>query len=313
MDKNAKILVTGGQGMAGGAVLRQLRKSGYQNLLAPTHQQLDLTLQTAVQKYFIDTRPDYVFHLAAIVGGIHANNIYPGKFIYENTQMQCHVIHEAYQCGVKKLLFPGSACTYPKLAPQPITENSFLEGAIEPTNLAYASAKINGIVMCQAYAKQYGFNAIVPMPTNAYGVGDHFDVQVSHVIPALMMRFHEAKDKNLREVVLWGTGNALREFIYVDDFANALIFLMEQYDSSELVNIGTMQEISIRELAKKIARVVDYHGEIVFDTQKPDGAPRKCLDSGKLFALGWQPRVNLLEGLQKMYQFHFLTNNLSQV
>lgn len=307
MSRNAKILVTGSSGMVGSALVRQLRQQGFENLLAPAHAELDLLQQATVNEYFNLQRPDYVFHLAAIVGGIHANNAYPGKFIYDNTQMHCNVIHAAYTHGIKKILFPGSACTYPKLAEQPIAENSFLNGLIEPTNLAYAVAKINGVVMCQSYAKQYGLNAIVPMPTNAYGVGDNFNETFSHVIPALMKRFHDAKISGLEKVELWGTGKPLREFIYADDLADAFIFLMETYNSPEIINVGTMQEISMVELAYAMAKVTGYPGEILLDINKPDGAPRKCLDSRRLFALGWKPKISLEAGLLTMYQHYLAT------
>lgn len=308
MHMLAKILITGSTGMIGTALVKQLVQGGYTQLLTPTHQQLDLCHQTQVAHYFERHQPEYVFHLAARVGGIYANSHYPAQFIYENTQMHCNVIHSAAQYQVKKLLFPGSACTYPKLAPQPIAEKSFLDGLIEPTNLAYATAKINGIVMCQAYRQQHGLNAIVPMPTNAYGIGDNFDPTFSHVIPALMQRIHDAKKQQLPSIVLWGTGQSLREFIYVDDFANALIFLMQAYDGAELINVGSMQEISIIELAKKIAQIVGYEGDIELDVSKPDGAPRKCLDSSKLFELGWQPKISLQEGLSCMYRHHFFSS-----
>jgi GDP-L-fucose synthase len=304
MKTNAKILITGSTGMVGGALLKQLRTQSFQ-ILAPTHAELELRDQAAVNTYFKKHSPEYVFHLAAIVGGIHANNTYPAKFIYDNTQMHCNVIEAARQAGVTKLLFPGSACTYPKMAPQPIHENYFLDGLIEPTNVAYAAAKINGIVMCQAYAREHGMNAIVPMPTNSYGVGDNFNPTASHVIPGLMQRFHEAKIKNLNEVMLWGTGTPLREFIYVEDLADALIFLMDNYNDKEIINVGTMQEITIADLAHQIAETVGFNGRISMDTVKPDGAPRKCLDSARLFELGWKPKTNLENGLAKMYQYHF--------
>ena len=304
MKPAANILITGSTGMVGRALLRRLQTEKY-DILHPTHDELDLRDQAKVMAYFKHHKPDYVFHLAAIVGGIHANNAFPAKFIFDNTQMHCNVIEAAHATGVQKLLFPGSACTYPKLAPQPMQETFFLDGKVEPTNIAYAAAKINGIVMCQAYARQYQFNAIVPMPTNAYGVGDNFDPNASHVIPALMKRFHEAKINNVNEVVLWGTGTPLREFIYVDDLADALLFLMHNYHSHDIINVGTMQEITIGELAHKIAAVVGFAGKISLDTTKPDGAPRKCLDSSKLFALGWKPKINLQEGLSRMYEFHF--------
>ncbi len=304
MNQQLKILVTGSSGMVGGALVRVLKKHSCV-VLTPTHSQLDLRDQGAVNRYFDEQRPDYVYHLAAIVGGIHANNTYPAKFIYDNTMMHSNVIQAAYAHGVKKLLFPGSACTYPKLAAQPMHESSFLDGKVEPTNIAYAAAKINGIVMCQAYRREHGFNAIVPMPTNAYGVGDNFNPNASHVIPALMKRFHEAKLNNSAEEVLWGSGTPLREFIYVDDLADAFIFLMEHYNSENIINVGTMQEISIAMLAQEIAQVVGYKGKLSLDTSKPDGAPRKCLDSAALFAMGWQPKVSLQDGLQRMYQHHF--------
>jgi GDP-L-fucose synthase len=304
MKPNAKILITGSTGMVGGALVKQLKNTGH-TLLTPTHAELDLRDQQKVNRYFEIHHPQYVFHLAAIVGGIHANNTYPAKFIYDNTQMHCNVIQAAYAHGVEKLLFPGSACTYPKLAPQPIPEQAFLDGLIEPTNVAYAAAKINGIVMCQAYAREYGFNAIVPMPTNSYGVGDNFDPAASHVIPGLMQRFHDAKIKNWDEVVIWGSGQPLREFIYVADFADALIFLMEKYNSKEIINLGTMQEISIVDLAHKIAAAVGFKGKINLDISKPDGAPRKCLNSTRLFDLGWKPATSLDAGLALMVKHHF--------
>lgn len=304
MTQQTKILITGSTGMVGNALLQQLKKRDL-ILLHPSRAELDLCHQQDVLSYFAQHKPDYVFHLAAIVGGIQANNNYPAKFIYDNTQMHCNVIEAAYQHKVKKLLFPGSACTYPKLAEQPIKEPSFLDGKVEPTNIAYAAAKINGIIMCQSYARQYAFNAIVPMPTNAYGVGDNFDPNASHVIPALMKRFHEAKIQGRSEVMLWGSGKPLREFIYVDDFADALIFLMHHYDSPDLINLGTMQEISMIDLAHEIAKVVGFSGQITLDTSKPDGSPRKCLDSSALFAMGWKPKVSLQAGLIKMYEHHF--------
>jgi GDP-L-fucose synthase len=304
--QNSKILITGASGMVGSALVRKLSsaEATYQ-LLTPTHQALDLCQQADVQQYFAQHQPDYVFHLAAIVGGIHANNTYPAKFIYDNTQMHTNVIHAAHQYKVKKILFPGSACTYPKLAPQPIPESAFLDGLIEPTNIAYAAAKINGIIMCQAYAKQHGLNVVIPMPTNAYGEGDNFHPQSSHVIPALMQRIHTAKQENLPAITLWGSGTPQREFIYVDDLADALIFLMQHYHESDIINVGNQHEISILELAQTLAAIIGYSGEIKLDTTKPDGAPRKCLNSSKLFALGWQPTTSLKTGLSKMYAVSF--------
>lgn len=305
MDSSTKILITGSTGMVGSALVRQLNQQGFTNLLTPTRSELNLLDQELVNKYFTTHTPEFVFHLAAIVGGIHANNTYPAKFIFENTQMHCNIIAAANRVKVKKILFPGSACTYPKFAPQPISESEFLNGLIEPTNIAYGAAKINGIVMSQSFAREHGLNAIVPMPTNAYGINDNFDPNASHVIPALMKRFHEAKQQNLTEVTLWGTGKPQREFIYVDDLADALIFLMKNYHTHELINVGTMQEINIENLAKTIAKTVGFQGKINLDTSKPDGAPRKCLNSEKLFSLGWQPKVTLEEGLQRMYNHHF--------
>lgn len=312
MQEKSKILITGSTGMVGSALVRQLKSQPY-DLLTPLHTELDLCDQQKVAGYFEKHKPDYVFHLAATVGGIKANSELPAKFIYTNTMMQSNVIHFAHQNGVKKILFTGSSCTYPKLAPQPMKENCFLDGKVEPTNLAYSIAKMNGIVMCQSYAKQYQLNSIVPMPTNAYGINDNFDPNASHVIPALMRRFHEAKLNQLNEVVLWGTGTPLREFIYVDDLADALIFLMNTYDSHELINVGTMQEISIADLAQAIAKVTGYQGKITLDTSKPDGAMRKSLDSTKLFSMGWKPKVSLQEGLQRMYQHHFSEQTVAEM
>ena len=311
MEPNSKILVTGSTGMVGSALIRQLEGQPY-TLLTPGHGELDLRHQTDVLAYFRTHQPDYVFHLAAIVGGIHANQTYPAKFIYDNTQMHCNIIQACHTHAIKKLLFPGSACTYPKLAPQPIQECSFLNGMIEPTNLAYAAAKINGIVMCQAYAREHGLNVVIPMPTNAYGIGDNFDPAASHVIPALMKRFHDAKMAKRDAITLFGTGTPLREFIYVDDLAKALLFIMQRHDNADILNVGTMQEISILALAKKIANVVGFEGDILTDASKPDGAPRKCLNTEKLFSLGFQPETSLPEGLKKMYHHHFISTGQSR-
>lgn len=294
--------------MIGSALKRILAERGFDNLLTPSRKELDLRVQADVESYFSKNKPDYVFHLAAIVGGIHANNTYPAKFVYENTIMHSNVIEASHKAKVKKLLFPGSACTYPKFAQQPVKEQEFLNGLIEPTNLAYAGAKINGVIMAQSYRREFGLKTIVPMPTNAYGVGDNFDPAASHVIPALMKRFHEAKLSNLPQIEIWGSGKPLREFIYVDDATDAMIFLMNNYDELDIINLGTEQEISIADLAGKIASVVGYKGKIILDTSKPDGAPRKCLDSAKLRALGWKPKVNLEEGLDRMYKHHFPGN-----
>ncbi len=305
MNKPDTILITGASGMIGSALLRRLQADGYGNVIVPKHAELDLRDIKRTEEYFARSKPDYVFHLAARVGGIHANSTFPGQFIYDNTAMQLSVFEAARKSGVKKLLFPGSACSYPKLAPQPVTEAEFMNGLVEPTNIAYAAAKINGIVMAQSYAREYGMHMVIPIPTNTYGVGDNFDPQASHVIPALMLRFHEAKINELPEVTIWGSGKALREFIYVDDVADAFIFMMHNCDSHDIWNVGTMQEISIGNLANLVAKIVGYSGKISLDTAKPDGAPRKALDSSRLFGLGWKPRVGLEEGLRRMYRKHF--------
>ena len=289
--------------MVGSSLLKLLQNNGYKNIIAPSSTELDLRRQNDVEDFFATYKPEYVFHLAAIVGGIKANNEYPAKFIYDNTQMHLNVIKCANDHKVEKLLFPGSACTYPKLAQQPIKEESFLSGYLEPTNIAYAAAKINGIIAAQSYQKQYGLNAIVPMPTNAYGEGDHFDVENCHVIPALINRFYEAKISNKENIEIWGSGNVYREFIYVDDLADSLLFLMLNYNSSDIVNIGTMDEISIKDLAHKITQIVGYEGKIKFDISKPDGMKRKCLDSSKIKQMGWYAKINFDEGLKKTYQY----------
>lgn len=308
MQASDSILITGASGMIGSALVRLLKQGGYQNLLIPPHSELELRNQQAVLDYFSRHNPAYVFHLAARVGGIHANSKYPGQFVYDNTAMQLNVFEAARLAKVKKILFPGSACTYPKMAPQPVKIESFLDGKIEPTNLAYASAKINGLILAQSYAREYGMQVVLPMPTNTFGIGDNFDPSASHVIPALMARFHQAKENRHSSETIWGTGTPMREFIYVDDVADSFLFLMEHFQSAELINVGTMQETSIGDLAAKIAQTIGFTGEIRFDTQKPDGAPRKILDSTPLFALGWQPKVTLGEGLRRMYQYHFNTN-----
>lgn len=303
MKKNSKILVTGSSGMIGSSLVNTLKNLGYNNLILPKKNELDLTNQIAVDNYFKNNLPEYVFHLGAIVGGIKANSSLPAKFIYDNTQMQLNVIESCKKYCITKLLFPGSACTYPRLANQPIVESSFLTGSLEPTNIAYASAKINGIVAAQSYFKQYGLNVVLPMPTNAFGIGDSFDLNNSHVIPALIKRFNDAKNNNT-EILIWGSGNVLREFIYVDDLSDAFIFLMLNYNSDEIINVGSMQEISIKDLAFKIAKIVDFKGEINFDSSKPDGMPRKCLDSSKLEKLGWKSKIGLDEGLQKLNNYY---------
>lgn len=303
MDKGAKIYVAGHRGLVGSAILRRLRAEGYENLVLRTRQELDLTDQRAVNRFFEEERPEYVFLAAAKVGGILANATYPGDFIRENLLIQTNVIDAAHRYGVKKLLFLGSSCIYPKFAPQPMKEEYLLTGPLESTNEAYAVAKIAGIKMVQAYRRQYGFRGISLMPTNLYGPGDNFDLETSHVIPALLRKFHEAKEAGRKEVVVWGTGTPRREFLHVDDLADASIFLMRHYDEEEIINVGVGEDISIRELAELIARVVGFKGEIVYDTSKPDGTPRKLLDVSRLFALGWRPRISLEEGLRQTYEW----------
>lgn len=308
MEQPDKILITGAHGMVGRALVRVLHFEGFEHLVCPKKSELDLRRQTEVEAFFTREKPDYVFHLAAIVGGIRANQNDPVSFIYDNTQMNLNVIHQAHHHSVKKLLLPGSACAYPKLD-RPITEHDFLSATIEATNLPYAMAKINGLVTAQSYARQYGLNIVLPMPTNAYGVDDHLDMDKSHVIPALMQKFHQAKSSNLPQVSIWGSGQPIREFIYADDLARALLHVMRHHHSDTLINIGTAQCISIRDLAYMIAKLFDYHGDICFDPTQPDGAPFKSLDSTQLFHLGWQPQVNLEQGLSQIQQAMFKTPN----
>ncbi|MEK7564204.1 MAG: GDP-L-fucose synthase [Patescibacteria group bacterium] len=304
MDKNAKIYVAGHAGLVGQAFVRELEKNGYKNIIIKTHAELDLTQQEEVQRFFETELPEYVFLAAAKVGGIFANDTYPAQFIRENLLIETNIIDSSYKIGVKKLLFLGSACVYPKVTAQPIKEEYLLTGELEPTNKAYAIAKIAGIVMCQSYNKQYGTNFISVMPTNLYGEGDNFDLENSHVIPAMIRKFHEAKKNNLKEVILWGTGSPTREFLYVDDLASACIFLMNNYNSSEIINIGLGEDLTILELANIIKKVVGYEGNIVWDTSKPDGTPRRLLDVSKIKRLGWSPKVNLVDGLNQTYTWY---------
>lgn len=303
MDKDSLIYVAGHRGLVGSAICRALIRGGYENLLTRTHAGLDLCDQTAVKKFFAQHRPDIVVLAAAKVGGIHANATYPAEFIYQNLQIQNNVIDSAYRSGSKKLLFLGSSCIYPKMCPQPIKEEYLLTGPLEPTNDAYALAKIAGIKMCQAYRKQYGFDAISAMPTNLYGPGDNYHPENSHVIPALIRRFHEAKVAGADKVTIWGTGKALREFLYVDDMAEACVFLLENYSDFEHVNVGCGSDISIFDTARLIAKAVGFEGSIDTDPTKPDGTPRKLMDCSKLSSMGWQPRVGLEEGLAASYQW----------
>ena len=278
-----------------------LRRAGYDNLLTRAHAELDLCEQAAVRAFFAAERPDAVILAAAKVGGIHANATYPAEFICQNLQIQNNVIDSAWRAGVKKFLFLGSSCIYPRLCPQPIKEEYLLTGPLEPTNEPYALAKIAGIKMCQAYRRQYGFDAVSAMPTNLYGPGDNYHPENSHVVPALIRKFHEAKASGAPTVTIWGTGTALREFLHVDDMADACVFLLENYSDFEHVNVGCGKECSIMELARRIARIIGFEGEIVTDPSRPDGTPRKLMDSGRLFGMGWRPRISLDDGLRDAY------------
>jgi GDP-L-fucose synthase len=295
------IYVAGHRGLVGAAIVRRLRAAGVDDLLLRTHAELDLTDQRAVEDFFADHRPAQVYLAAAKVGGIHANDTYPAEFLRDNLAIQTNVIHSAWLHGTRKLLFLGSSCIYPKLAPQPLHEDALLTGPLEPTNEAYAIAKIAGLKMCQAYRKQYGFDAIVAMPTNLYGPGDNYHPQNSHVVPALLRRFHEAREANAPEVVVWGSGTPLRELLYADDLADALVLLMDRYGSGDMVNVGSGDEVTIADLARLVADVVGYTGALRFDPTKPDGTPRKLLDSSRLAALGWTPSVPLRDGLARAY------------
>lgn len=302
MDKSSRIFVAGHRGLVGGAIARRLRAGGYTNLITRARAEVDLTDQSAVCAFFDSERPEYVFLAAAKVGGILANSTYPADFIRENLQIQTNVIDAAYRSGVKKLEFLGSSCIYPKLAPQPMKEEYLLTGPLEPTNEAYAIAKIAGIVMSQSYRKQYGFNAISLMPTNLYGPGDNYDLQTSHVLPALIRKFHEAARAGESMVTVWGTGSPRREFLHVDDLADAAVFLMETHDDEQIVNVGVGEDVSIAEVASLVADVVGFAGEIVYDTSKPDGTPRKLLDVSRLFGMGWRPKFGLREGIEDAYR-----------
>ena len=304
MNKESKIFVAGHRGLVGSAILRKLRSLGYRNLITRTRDELDLRDQAAVDRFFEEERPEYVFLSAAKVGGILANSTYPADFIRDNLQIQTNVIDAAYRSGSKKLLFLGSSCIYPKHAPQPMKEEHLLTGPLEPTNEWYAIAKIAGIKMAQAYRRQYGFNAISLMPTNLYGPGDNFDLETSHVIPALIRKFHEAKERGESHVVVWGTGKPRREFLHVEDLADAAVFLMRQYEGEEFVNVGVGEDVSIRELAELIREVVGYGGEIVFDASKPDGTPRKLLDVSRISKMGWSPKIPLAQGLKQTYGWY---------
>ena len=300
MDSESRVYVAGNTGLVGSAIVRTLHWKGYTNILSSPSHHWDLRNQMDVERFFRVNEPEYVYLAAAKVGGIGANAYYPGHFIYDNLMIQTNVIHAARKFGVKKLLFLGSSCIYPKFAEQPITEDQLLGGHLEPSNDSYAIAKIAGIKMCQAYRKQYGFNAISLMPTNLYGPNDNYDLDSSHVLPAMIRKFHEAKDK----VTLWGDGSAMREFLYVDDLAEAAFKCMVNYDSEEIINVGTGKDITIKELATTIADVVGFKGEIVWDTSKPNGTPRKVLNVDRIKSLGWEPKVGLREGIEKTYELY---------
>lgn len=301
MNKNAKIYIAGHRGMVGSAILRKLQQEGYSNFLLRTSKELDLRDQAAVNDFFKTERPDYVFLAAAKVGGILANNTYRGAFIYDNLMIEANVIHASKTYGVQKLLFLGSSCIYPKMAPQPLKESYLLTGLLEPTNEPYAIAKIAGIKLCDAYRDQYGCNFISVMPTNLYGPNDNYDLETSHVLPALIRKFHEAKKENKPEVVMWGTGTPRREFLHVDDLADACYYLMLHYDEPGLVNIGTGEDIPIKDLAALIKSITGYQGRIEHDRSKPDGTPRKLMDVSKLEAAGWKAKIALEEGVQMVY------------
>ena len=308
MNKDSKIYVAGHTGLVGSAILRRLRSQGYDNFILRTHKELDIEIQKDVEDFFRRERPEYVFLAAAKVGGIYANSTYPADFIYNNLIIEANVIKTAHKYGVKKILFLGSSCIYPRLAPQPMKEEYLLSGPLEPTNEAYAVAKIAGIKMCQAYNQQYGTNFISVMPTNLYGPNDNYDPMNSHVIPGLIRRFYEAKKERRPFVEVWGTGSPRREFMYSEDMADACIFLMKNYNGNEIVNIGTGEDITIRELTKMVAEVLDYQSEIRWDITKPDGMPRKLLDVSFLRGMGWKHQISLKEGLRLTYQ-DFIKNH----
>jgi len=306
MNPNSKIYIAGHRGMVGSAILRNLTSNGFHNIITKTSEELDLTDQKKVQTFFETEKPEYVFLAAAKVGGIHANNTYRADFLYQNLMIESNIIHQSYLQGVKKLLFLGSSCIYPKLAPQPLKEEYLLSGFLEQTNEPYAIAKIAGIKMCDAYRSQYDCNFISAMPTNLYGPNDNYDLNNSHVLPAMLRKFFEAKQNKVKEVVLWGDGSPFREFLHVDDLAVACVFLMNNYNESGHINIGSSREISILELAKQIKDITQYEGNIVWDTEKPNGTPRKLMDSSKINSMGWSPDISLEDGIKQVYEEKFL-------
>jgi len=303
MNKDSKIYLAGHRGLVGSAILRKLKKEGYTNIITKTHKELDLTNQKETQEFFEKEKPEYVFLAAAKVGGIQANDTYPADFIYINQMIQNNVIKASYDNKVKKLLFLGSSCIYPKMAPQPIKEEYLLTGELEKTNEAYAIAKISGLKMTEFFNKQYGTNYISVMPTNLYGPNDNFDLKTSHVLPALIRKIHEAKENNSEYVEIWGTGKPMREFLHVDDLADAVVYLMNNYNENKPINIGTGKDITIKELAELIKDVVGYQGKLKFDTSKPDGTPRKLLDVSRLHNAGWKHKISLREGIEKTYEW----------
>jgi GDP-L-fucose synthase len=306
LNRRSKIYISGHTGLVGSSLLRKLHKEGYENIVTLPHIKLDLINQKEVEDFFARERPEYVFHVAGKVGGILANNNFPADFIYENCAMQTNVIHSAYKFGVKKLLFFGSSCIYPKFCPQPMKEEHLLSSFLEPTNEPYAIAKIAGIKMCQAYNRQYGTNFISVMPTNLYGPGDNYDLLNSHVLPALIRKIHEAKLAKADSVELWGTGSPRREFLYVDDLASAALLLMEKYDESEVINVGSGEEVSVLELACIVKSTVEFEGNIIFDQTRPDGTPRKLLDISRISKLGWKPGVTLEDGVRQTYRSYLM-------
>jgi GDP-L-fucose synthase len=301
MQAGDKIYVAGHRGMVGSALVRNLQAAGFHNLVLRTSSELDLRNQAAVEAFFVDEKPAFVFLAAAKVGGIHANNVYRADFLYENLIMEANVIHAAHRNGVTKLMFLGSSCIYPKMAPQPLKESYLLTGPLEPTNEPYAIAKIAGIKLCESYRRQYDCNFVSVMPTNLYGPNDNYDLQQSHVLPALLRKFHTAKVEGMKEVEVWGTGTPRREFLHVDDLADACVYLMQRYNEEELVNIGSGTDVSIAELAEIIRGIVGFDGRIIFNTEKPDGTPRKLMDVSKLAGLGWTSRIGLEEGIASVY------------
>lgn len=312
MEKEARIYVAGHRGMVGSAIVRKLQAEGYTTIITRTSSELDLRNQAAVADFFAQEQPDYVFLAAAKVGGILANNTYRAEFLYDNLMIESNIIHSAYQTGVTKLLFLGSSCIYPKLAPQPLKEDYLLSGFLEPTNEPYAIAKITGIKLCEAYRSQYGCNFISAMPTNLYGPNDNYDLQGSHVLPALIRKFHEAKINNQPTVEIWGTGSPMREFLHADDLADACFFLMEHYNGEQFVNVGTGEDVTIREAAELIKEIVDFPGELRWNTDKPDGTPRKLMDVSRIHSMGWKHKTDLKQGLELTYQ-DFLANEVLYV